>query len=274
MLRSALCFFACLPFGIAPSAEAAQEKWLPPEITIHETPAGPVYVDAATKFTLYVTRRDLKTPGQSSCIDACTKNWLPVLAGANSRPKGEWSLVERPDGTRQWAFKGRLLYRYAHEVKPGVAWGAGNGTWQYATTDWRYIDARPTGQGAKFPPRVPVEAKLVSAPPGIKGHEMPAGPPVYTDHRGFSLYMQPRKCSGECLAGRIPARASAIASNAGDWTIVEKINGVRQWAYKGVPLFTCDHDANPGDLNCETKDWQSIRIQAANIIETPIGRQN
>jgi hypothetical protein len=43
----------------------------------------------------------------------------PALALAN----GEWSVVTRDDSSKQWAYKGKPLYRSLMDVKPGDANG-------------------------------------------------------------------------------------------------------------------------------------------------------
>ena len=33
----------------------------------------------------------------------------------------------------------------------------------------------------------------------------------------------------------------------GDWTVVTRDNGMKQWAYKGKPLYAFVKDSKPGD---------------------------
>ena len=37
----------------------------------------------------------------------------------NDEPVGNWSLVERPDGRTQWAYKGNLLYINSRDAMSG-----------------------------------------------------------------------------------------------------------------------------------------------------------
>jgi predicted lipoprotein with Yx(FWY)xxD motif len=41
--------------------------------------------------------------------------------------------------------------------------------------------------------------------------------------------------------------AAADAMGAGDWTIVTRDDGGKQWAYKGKPVYTWVKDTKPGD---------------------------
>jgi predicted lipoprotein with Yx(FWY)xxD motif len=34
---------------------------------------------------------------------------------------------------------------------------------------------------------------------------------------------------------------------SGDWTVIVRDDGGKQWAYKGKPLYTWSKDAKPGD---------------------------
>ena len=46
---------------------------------------------------------------------------------------GAWSVVTRDDGGRQWAYKGKPLYFWARDQKPGDRTGDGfNKVWQLA----------------------------------------------------------------------------------------------------------------------------------------------
>src|SRR6185369_12997171 len=49
---------------------------------------------------------------KSKCSGQCILLWPPILAAPEGKPKGEFTLVTRDDGQRQWAFKGKPLYRW------------------------------------------------------------------------------------------------------------------------------------------------------------------
>jgi predicted lipoprotein with Yx(FWY)xxD motif len=58
--------------------------------------------------------------GMSHCEGDCAKMWPPFQAMAGARPAGDWTLVPRADGSRQWAYKTKPLYAYSGD-KPGAA---------------------------------------------------------------------------------------------------------------------------------------------------------
>ena len=73
---------------------------------------------------------DGDTPGKSNCVGQCLLLWPPILARADANAKGDLSLVVRDDGQKQWAWKGKPLYRWVSDQKRGDAGGDGiNGVW-------------------------------------------------------------------------------------------------------------------------------------------------
>lgn len=88
----------------------------------------------ANGMTLYVFDRDAAGSGKSVCNGPCAANWPPLAAAAADAASGDWSVVTRDDGARQWAYKGRPLYYWAKDTKPGDKTGDGvNGVWHAAT---------------------------------------------------------------------------------------------------------------------------------------------
>ena len=69
-------------------------------------------------------------PKRSLCINQCRLLWPPIAASAEAKPKGQFTIVARPDGTRQWAYRGKPLYRWVSDQKRGDAAGDGiMGVW-------------------------------------------------------------------------------------------------------------------------------------------------
>jgi predicted lipoprotein with Yx(FWY)xxD motif len=83
-----------------------------------------ILTDAAG-MTLYVYDNDLTVPGKSVCGAFCSLSWLPLLATDADRAAGEYSIIGRDDGKRQWAYKGRPLYRWINDKAPGDRTGEG-----------------------------------------------------------------------------------------------------------------------------------------------------
>jgi predicted lipoprotein with Yx(FWY)xxD motif len=52
---------------------------------------------------------------------------------APAKPMGDWTVVTREDGSKQWAYKGKPLYRWSKDAKPGDTNGNGfNNVWHVA----------------------------------------------------------------------------------------------------------------------------------------------
>ena len=73
-------------------------------------------VDAAGR-TLYTFDND--RDGKSACSGGCAVAWPPALATAETPWNSDFSIIVRGDGTDQWTFNGKPLYRFAGDAKPG-----------------------------------------------------------------------------------------------------------------------------------------------------------
>src|SRR5579863_6613218 len=97
---------------------------------VGDTSKGKALIDGAG-MTLYNFDRD--TAGASNCNGVCANTWPPFNAPADAKPSGDWSIVTRKDGSKQWAYKGKALYSYYHDGDPGDAKGDGvNNVWHIA----------------------------------------------------------------------------------------------------------------------------------------------
>jgi len=96
-------------------------------------PAGLSMSDAgilvdAKGMTLYTFDND--AAGVSNCYGGCAGSWPPFIAKAGAGADGDFTLVERKDGSAQWAYKGMPLYFWAGDAKPGETSGDGiGGVW-------------------------------------------------------------------------------------------------------------------------------------------------
>lgn len=72
-------------------------------------------------MALYTYAAD--TPKKSNCVGACAKEWIPLYANVQDTQRGDFSVIQRPDGKKQWALVGKPLYYWAHDKKKGIAAG-------------------------------------------------------------------------------------------------------------------------------------------------------
>ncbi|MFC1456682.1 hypothetical protein ACETIH_08145 [Microvirga arabica] len=123
ILRPAILAAALVAASVAVAQTAAPAK-------VADTSKGKALVDAKG-MTLYTFDRD--TAGKSACNGQCAQNWPPLMAAANASASGDWSVVTRDDGFKQWAYKGKPLYLWVKDTKPGEVTGDGvNNVWRVA----------------------------------------------------------------------------------------------------------------------------------------------
>ncbi len=90
-------------------------------------------LEDAKGMTLYTFAND-KTPDKSACNGNCANVWPPLRPAEGARPTGDWTIITRDDGSKQWAYKGKPVYLFRMDTKAGetAGEGRGNGAWQVA----------------------------------------------------------------------------------------------------------------------------------------------
>lgn len=84
-------------------------------------------------MTLYTFDKDAAGSGKSTCNGPCATNWPQLLAADSDKASGDYSIVVRDDGKKQWALKGKPLYYWVKDTKPGDMTGDGfNKVWKVA----------------------------------------------------------------------------------------------------------------------------------------------
>jgi predicted lipoprotein with Yx(FWY)xxD motif len=95
------------------------------------TSKGPALADAKG-MSLYTFDKD--AGGKSACNGPCAANWPALKATDSDKPAGGYTVITRDDGSKQWAYKGKPLYTFVKDQKPGDTNGDGflNGAWHLA----------------------------------------------------------------------------------------------------------------------------------------------
>lgn len=73
---------------------------------------------------LYTFAND-RTPGKSACNGQCAAAWPPLAAAPGAVSEGDWTVITRDDGSKQWAYKGKPLYTYRADAPGQPATGVG-----------------------------------------------------------------------------------------------------------------------------------------------------
>ncbi len=125
MLRSLAVTAFAVAFAATGAALAGQPAAMAP------VAKNGMFVDAKG-MTLYTFDKD--SSGKSACNGPCATNWPPLLVADGAKASGDWSVITRDDGLKQWAYKGKPVYGWAKDMKPGDTTGDGflNGAWHVA----------------------------------------------------------------------------------------------------------------------------------------------
>ena len=83
--------------------------------------------------TLYTFSEDKAGSGKSACKSTCAVNWPPLTVASGAAQIGDYTIITREGGVKQWAFRGMPLYYYAADKKAGDKRGSGlGGMWTVA----------------------------------------------------------------------------------------------------------------------------------------------
>jgi predicted lipoprotein with Yx(FWY)xxD motif len=113
ILTSAIVI-AAAAYGVALAAEA-----MPTGVKVEKG-----MLTDAKGMTLYTFDRDTM-PDKSSCNGMCLMNWPALKAEANAHDMGDWKVIARDDGSKQWAYKGKPLYYFSMDAAAGDTKGDG-----------------------------------------------------------------------------------------------------------------------------------------------------
>jgi predicted lipoprotein with Yx(FWY)xxD motif len=69
-------------------------------------------------MTVYTFDKDTANSGKSACTGGCANNWPAVQAGSGELA-APYSSITREDGSKQLAYKGKPLYTFVKDKKPG-----------------------------------------------------------------------------------------------------------------------------------------------------------
>jgi predicted lipoprotein with Yx(FWY)xxD motif len=261
---------------------------------------GPVFTDAAG-HTFYKWPRDSlrnnfagESEGQIECYDvpskvttgwagaypggnllpdqdhrpSCTQYWPPVYAAPDAKPVGNWTILDRKDGKKQWAYKGRAVYTSFLDHAPGETNGGG----KRVPTDVTVKAGRvPVGPDIKIPPQFEVAAMA-------QGQMLVTltGRSVYTYDKDTSTKSN---CVGSCLDEWSPVWAPDSAVVQGDWSVVDR-RGTKQWAFGGKPLYTRIADLKERSYEgSDEAGWHNVFLhrvpsppQGFQIVDNAVGK--
>jgi len=123
-------------WAVSAASPAAQDAPTPTPTAVQSSrlPDGTLMLTDAGGMTLYTFLKD--TAEASNCNGGCATQWPPVAA-TGAPPSDAWTVITRMDGSKQWAYRGKPLYRWIKDARPGDITGEGvaNGAWKIAVVD-------------------------------------------------------------------------------------------------------------------------------------------
>ncbi|MCB1756205.1 MAG: hypothetical protein KDJ38_11815 [Gammaproteobacteria bacterium] len=257
---------AQVPDGGGQAAEFSQS--LAPQTT-YTTGIGRVLTEQSSNRTLYVFENDRNDSdgdgaGDSDCNGRCAEIWPPLYAKDDAVANGQFTIIERDDGRRQWAFKSLPLYLFHTDEQAGDVQGEGvNDVWFVARPDPFVVTE--SNVGAVFSGTGTV---LNVDADGARTDER-------ADHEGYTLYVFDKddnnrsNCNGvPCAVTWPPLYADKGAEATGHFSIFERDDGTEQWAYQGEPLYFFKNDTAPGDTNGDQatgNTWHAARTAPVQI---------
>ncbi|MHB1204937.1 MAG: COG4315 family predicted lipoprotein [Rhodospirillaceae bacterium] len=183
---------------------------------------------------------------------SCAEMWPPALAADDAKPVGNWSVITRKDGRKQWAYDEHALYTSALDTAPGDVMGASTRLQKGETAVLRYPAAPPP-----------------DVPPGLEVASTVVGRMI-VNAKGASVYSYDKDtatksmCDGECARVWLPVLAPEFARGGGEWSIVERSPGVRQWAFRKKPRYTNITDTRPRSVEGgDIPGWHNVYTQRA-----------
>jgi len=273
----------------AVTAEELVEQYvsvpMPPGFQVESTELdGPVYADANGR-TIYTWPSHKQrngysgeTQGNPACYDevltvtaglmspyppgillpeldsrpSCTDLWPPVYADEDARALDKWTIIDRKDGSRQWAYDEQPLYTSVRDSEAGDVLGG---------TTRRYGGDSPAN-------RVPL-APTSKVPPGFAVKTTTVGR-LLTNDKNYSVYAyeadrsDASSCDLECTRTWKPVPAPALARATGEWSTLERSPGVRQWVFRGKPLYTYVLDQHSwSQQGSDVVGWNNVYTQMA-----------
>lgn len=229
LVLCALLLVGSFVLTAAQALAAVDAPAAPQEVTLAAKGHGWAITDAQG-MTLYISKRD-NVPGTSSCVEGCALAWPPYAAPENAITGNGWSVITRVDTigeneveSLQWAYNDKPLYRYSVDHAAGDTYGEGSGLlWDIA-----FIEI-PT------PPGIQIETTLMGHVAADRHQKTLYAPQTEVDVASLCI-------ETSCEADWSPVIAPRVARSIGEWSVVTRVDGLKQWAYNGQPLFRYSGD--------------------------------
>lgn len=205
-------------------------------------------------------------PGSTTDATSCAGRWPPLLAVDGAVPTTDFTFVERSDGTQQWSFKGYALYTFADDSAQGDTSGDGvGGVWDLARPMPLKISTLDNIATYTANQTILSATSVAGALEAFRAAK-----------DGFVLYifdndaLDTSACNSEgCINTWPPIMADNGAKPDGMLSLIDRVEGEQQWAYKGKALYLFAGDTAAGEQSGDNVNdvWHSATQEPA-IIRT------
>jgi predicted lipoprotein with Yx(FWY)xxD motif len=230
-----------------------------PTHQLRNGPAGELKGKPSCDETRYTATAGLMSPYPPGLLlpeadqrPTCAQVWPPVLAAEGAQEVGKWTVVRRKDGRSQWAYDGFALYTSSLDRQSGDVNG---GTKRNGHGD-SPAERAPIGP----PPLLPPQFGIASQATGR----------LLITSQGASVYAltaeRPEKilCDALCTGEWAPLLAPAFARSLGDFTVFDRSPGIRQWAFRGEPLYARVGENRAHSLEgSDVPGWHNVYVHKA-----------
>jgi predicted lipoprotein with Yx(FWY)xxD motif len=220
-------------------------------VSVERLGGAGVLVDSAGK-ALYAN--DQESGGKVLCTGACTSFWTPltVSSGAptESSTTGKLGVVERPDGTEQVTYNGKLLYSFSEDQPEQVTGDGFTDAFGGQQFTWHVIHAGSASSSSAAGTAAPAPARLATSIETLERLHASCGFLSWAERRGWAGAL-----IAKALEGDVGALREAIHQLVGRPTEVVQGNPKRRSASSSsrYPLG-CTH----ADLASVLHAWSQV----------------
>lgn len=233
---------------------------------------GKILVDQTSGLTLYVFSKD--APGKSVCnisdSSQCANVWPPLFAAEGAIEEGDFSVIQRDDGSRQWTYRGYPLYFFNGNTTLPADSSPGDNNGFLVGNVWFVVRPDPFQAGRVLGSDTWIgKGEILDF--GVADEQLAITDPLAQvdagqrrSVKGMTLYIFDTDpgdgtsvCNNTCATKWPPLYADFFSIPPGtDFSIIQRANGTSQWAYKGKPLYFWYQDVQPGDaLGVAVANW-------------------
>ena len=107
----------------------------------------------------------------------------------------------------------------------------------------------------------------VAQPAGVRAENHAELGAILVNAKGITIYFNDRdgandpSCTGKCAEKWPPFAPAAGEAAGGSFSIIERDDDLKQWAYQNVPMYRFVEDEQLGDIkgNLIDNDWRAFR---------------